>query len=113
MRIAVVGYGKMGQLVAQLAPEYDCTVALTLDEHNNQNGSGITREAFDGIDTAIEFSTPHTALVNIERLAAAGVNTVVGTTGWTRDMDRVRAAVDAAGTGLVWSPNFSVGVNVF
>lgn len=113
MKIAIVGYGKMGQLIAQLAPEYECDVALTLDEHNNQNGSGITRGAFEGIDAAIEFSTPHTVVGNIERLAAAGVNTVVGTTGWSSEMNRIRAAVDTAGTGLVWSPNFSVGVNVF
>lgn len=113
MRIAIVGYGKMGRLVAQLAPEYDCQVVLTLDEDNNQDGAGITAEAFAGIDAAIEFSTPHTAVANIERLAAAGVNTVVGTTGWSSDLPRVRAAIENAGTGLIWSPNFSVGVNVF
>ncbi len=112
-RIAIVGYGKMGKLIHQLAPGYGCEVALTLDEFNNANGEGITREAFAGIDAAIEFSTPHTAVANIERLAAAGVNTVVGTTGWGDEMERVKAAVEAAGTGLVWSPNFSIGVNVF
>lgn len=113
MKIAIVGYGKMGRLIAQLAPEYGCEVALTLDEHNNAGGEGISREAFQGIDAAIEFSTPEAAVRNIERLAAAGVNTVAGTTGWTAEMERVKAAVDAAGTGLVWSPNFSVGVNAF
>jgi 4-hydroxy-tetrahydrodipicolinate reductase len=113
MKIAIVGYGKMGKLIAELAPGYGCEVALVLDENNNANGQGITRDAFAGIDAAIEFSTPHTAVANIERLAAAGVNTVVGTTGWAAEMDRVRAAVESGGIGLVWSPNFSVGVNVF
>ncbi len=113
MKIAIVGYGKMGKLIAELAPEYGAEVALVLDEHNNASGEGITREAFAGIDVAIEFSTPHTAVANVERLARAGVNTVVGTTGWTAELDRVRAAVDSGGIGLVWSPNFSVGVNVF
>lgn len=113
MKIAIVGYGKMGRLIAELAPGYDCEVALVLDEQNNANGEGITREAFAGIDAAIEFSTPHTAVSNIERLAAAGVNTVVGTTGWGAEMAKVEAAVAAGGIGLVWSPNFSVGVNVF
>jgi len=113
MKIAIVGYGKMGKLIAELAPEYGCEVALVMDENNNASGEGITREAFAGIDAAIEFSTPHTAVANMERLAAAGVNTVVGTTGWGQEMARVQAAVDAGGIGLVWSPNFSVGVNVF
>jgi 4-hydroxy-tetrahydrodipicolinate reductase len=113
MNIAIVGYGKMGRLIAQLAPEFDSGVTVTLDEHNNANGEGITREALAGVDAAIEFSTPESAVINIERLAAAGINTVVGTTGWTRHLDRVRQVVDAAGTGLIWSPNFSVGVNVF
>jgi 4-hydroxy-tetrahydrodipicolinate reductase len=113
MRIAIVGYGKMGRLIDQLAPEYGCEVALKLDEHNNADGAGITAEAMRGIDAAIEFSTPEAAVANILRLATAGVNTVVGTTGWSARMDEVRSAVDAAGTGLVWSPNFSIGVNVF
>jgi 4-hydroxy-tetrahydrodipicolinate reductase len=113
MKIAIVGYGKMGRLIADLAPQYDAEVALTLDEHNNASGEAITREAFAGIDAAIEFSTPHTAVANIEKLAAAGVNTVVGTTGWGAEMERVRSAVEKGGIGLVWSPNFSVGVNVF
>lgn len=113
MKIAIVGYGKMGRLIEQLAPEYGGEVAVRLDEHNNPGGAGITPEALSGVDVAIEFSTPDTAVGNIERLAAAGVNTVVGTTGWAPQLGAVRAAVEAAGTGLVWSPNFSVGVQVF
>jgi 4-hydroxy-tetrahydrodipicolinate reductase len=113
MKIAIVGYGKMGRLIEQLAPEYDGEVVLRLDEFNNADGSGITRESFAGVDVAIEFSTPHTVVANVERLSGVGVNTVVGTTGWTEDYEKVRGAVERAGTGLVWSPNFSVGVNVF
>jgi 4-hydroxy-tetrahydrodipicolinate reductase len=113
MKIAIVGYGKMGKLIDQLAPEYACEVALRLDEHNNANGSGITAENFNGIDVAIEFSTPHTVVGNVERLAAIGVNAVVGTTGWAEHYEKVRSAADKRGTGVVWSPNFSIGVNVF
>jgi 4-hydroxy-tetrahydrodipicolinate reductase len=61
----------------------------------------------------MDFSTPAAAPENIERLAKLGVNAVVGTTGWFPQMERARAAVERAGTGLVWSANFSVGVNVF
>jgi 4-hydroxy-tetrahydrodipicolinate reductase len=113
MKIALVGYGKMGKLIHQLAPEFDIEVGPTLDEFNNVGGQGLTRENFAGVDVAIEFSTPHAVVENVERLAALGVNTVVGTTGWAKDIDRVRAAVEKHGTGLVWSPNYSVGVQVF
>ena len=113
MKIALVGYGKMGKLIEQLAPEYGGEVALKLDEFNNAGFAGITAGNFRGIDAAIEFSTPHTAVENITRLAAIGVNTVVGTTGWNAHIDEVKAAVDKAGTALVWSPNYSIGVNVF
>lgn len=113
MNIAIVGYGKMGRLIEQLAPEYGGNVTVRLDEHNNENGRAITGSNMAGVDVAIEFSTPEAAPQNIEWLAAAGVNTVVGTTGWTQHIERVRAAVTAGRTGLVWSPNFSVGVNVF
>ena len=113
MNLAIVGYGKMGRLIEQLAPEFGFAVALKLDEFNNVDGAGMTAENFRGIDVAVEFSTPHTVVGNIERLAALGVNTVVGTTGWTAQLDRVKAVVEEAGIGLVWSPNFSIGVNVF
>jgi len=66
-----------------------------------------------GSDVAIEFSTPHTALANIESLAALGIPTVVGTTGWLEHLDRARTAVERGGAGLVWAANFSIGVNVF
>jgi len=113
MNLAIVGYGKMGRLIEQLAPEFGFAVVLKLDEFNNVDGAGMTAENFRGVDVAVEFSTPHTVVGNIERLAALGVNTVVGATGWTAQLDRVQAAVEKGGIGLVWSPNFSIGVNVF
>jgi 4-hydroxy-tetrahydrodipicolinate reductase len=113
MNLAIVGYGKMGRLVEQLAPEFGFSATLKLDEFNNVNGAGMTAERFRGVDVAVEFSTPGTVVENIERLAALRVNTVVGTTGWSHELPRVRAAVEKAGIGLVWSPNFSIGVNVF
>lgn len=103
----------MGRMLEQLAPEYGFTVALVLDVHNNAGGAGITRENFAGIDAAIEFSTPETAVGNAEKLAAIGVPVVIGTTGWLDQMDRVKAAVEQGSTAAVWSPNYSVGVNVF
>jgi len=113
MNLAIVGYGKMGRLIEQLAPQYEGQVKLRLDIDNNAKFEGLTKENVRGIDAAIEFSTPATAPENIERLAQLGVNIVVGTTGWAGEMARVKKAVERAGTGLVWSPNFSVGVSIF
>lgn len=113
MNLAIVGYGKMGRLIEQLAPEYGCSVKLRLDVDNNANFQGMTKENFRRIDAAVEFSTPAAAPENIERLARLGVNAVIGTTGWFDQMERARAAVERAGTGLVYSANFSVGVNMF
>ena len=113
MNLAIVGYGKMGHLVEQLAPEYGFAVPLRLDIDENENGKGITQERFRGIDVAVDFSIPEAVLTDIERLSSVGVNAVIGTTGWTDKMDRAKAVVEKARTGLVWSPNFSIGVNIF
>lgn len=113
MNLAIVGYGKMGRLIEQLAPEYGFAVQLKLDRENNGRFESLTAERFRGIDAAVEFSAPAATLGNIERLAALGVNVVVGTTGWLEHLAHVRGVVERSGTGVVWSPNYSVGVNAF
>jgi len=104
--LALVGYGKMGKLIAELAPEYEFEVAQTLEAHDEWIG-------FPGIDVAIEFTTPEAAPDNLKRLAAEGVPTVTGTTGWLKHLDEVSQEFEKADGSLVWSPNFSVGVAVF
>jgi 4-hydroxy-tetrahydrodipicolinate reductase len=113
MNLAIVGYGKMGRLIEQLAPEYGFDVTLKLDEYNNADYAGITRENFENVDAAIEFSVPSATIGNIERMAALGVDMVIGTTGWLGELERVKSIVESSGVGLVWSPNYSIGVNVF
>ena len=113
MKIAIVGYGKMGRMIESLAAGRGIEIALKLDEFNNANFEGITAANFRGIDAAIEFSVPSAVAGNIERIAALGVNMVIGTTGWADQMPRVREIVERSGVGLVWSPNYSVGVNAF
>lgn len=113
MNLALVGYGKMGRMIESLAPEYGGRVTLRLDEHNNAGYEGITRENFAGVDVAIDFSTPDAAAENILRIAALGVNIVVGTTGWLHRLEEIRQTVARSGIGLVWSPNYSIGVQVF
>jgi len=104
--LAIVGHGKMGKLIEQLAPEYGFAIEARID-------LGGDLAAARGADVAVEFTEPNAVVSNVETLASLGVSTVVGTTGWLSELDRVRAAVERHGTGLVWSPNFSIGVNVF
>ena len=106
MKLALIGYGKMGRMLGQLAPEYGFTLHACVDINDDMAATA-------GADVAIEFTTPEAALGNIEKLAAMKLPVVVGTTGWLGQMDRVRSVVEQNGTALVWSPNFSVGVNVF
>jgi 4-hydroxy-tetrahydrodipicolinate reductase len=113
LALAIVGHGKMGRFIEQLAPEYECCPRARFNTRNNAGGSGLTRDALREIDVAIEFSTPQAVVCNLVRLAEAGVNAVVGTTGWLEQFSVVRAAVTQNGTALVWGANFSVGVNLF
>jgi 4-hydroxy-tetrahydrodipicolinate reductase len=112
MNLAIIGYGKMGRLLEQFAPEYGFDVKLRLDVENNSNLESLTRENFRGIDVAAEFTVPSIAPRNVERLAELGVNVVTGTTAWYDEMEHVRSRV-ADKIGVVWSPNYSIGVSIF
>ena len=105
-KLAIVGYGRMGRLIEQLAPEYGFAIHARID-------LGDDFELARGADAAVEFTIPDAVAANVEKLAAIGVPMAVGTTGWAGQMDRVRASIEKHNTGLVWSPNFSIGVNVF
>jgi 4-hydroxy-tetrahydrodipicolinate reductase len=111
--LAIVGYGKMGRLIGQLAPEYGFDVRAKFDSQSNSRAQALSYETLSGIDVAVEFTTPDAAPDNLRRLAALGVNSVVGTTGWHGQLPDIRETVTKSGTGLVWAPNFSVGVNIF
>ena len=103
----------MGRLIEQLAPQHGFEVAMRMDGKSNRAAAALTAENLAGIAVAIEFSTPEAAPENLIRLAQAGVAAVTGTTGWLGKLDEVAQAFEESGTGLVWSPNFSVGVAVF
>lgn len=113
MNLALIGYGKMGRMLERLAPESGIEVKLILDAAENEGGAGLTAEKFAGIDAAIEFTTPETAVSNLLKLAELRVPVVCGTTGWLSHLAQVKVAVDAHQSALVWSPNFSIGVNIF
>ena len=113
INLALLGYGKMGKTLAQLAPQRGFEVRLAMDIDVNAQGQGITREKFQGIDVCVDFTTPDAAFENICRVAALGVNLVVGTTGWHNRLEEVRKIIESAGVGMVYGANFSIGVNLF
>jgi 4-hydroxy-tetrahydrodipicolinate reductase len=103
--LAIVGYGKMGRLIDQLAPEHGFSVTARVD---------IGREeSLSGADVAVEFSTPSAVLGNIAKVSALRIPLVVGTTAWLEHLAEATAIIKRNDSALVWSPNFSVGVNVF
>jgi 4-hydroxy-tetrahydrodipicolinate reductase len=113
MRILLVGYGKMGKLVGDLAPQYGCEVAGIVDPHSPSHGGGADDPKWNGVDVAIDFSTPDVVVSNAVTLAGRGINLVIGTTGWQKNEAVVRQAVASGGAGAVVAPNFSTGVVLF
>src|SRR5512146_3142197 len=113
MRLALVGYGRMGRTIAARAKARGHEVALVVDEAENPGGEALARESLSGIQAAFEFTTPAAAPQNLLRLAEAGVPTVCGTTGWDAELPRISAVVRERAAALVHAANFSVGVHVF
>jgi 4-hydroxy-tetrahydrodipicolinate reductase len=122
MKIAIIGYGKMGKMVEQAAIEQGHTVSAIVDplakETNTPSGAPLHREIagagnLGGATAAIEFTQPGTALANIKSLAEIKVPSVIGTTGWYDKLDEARRIVEQAGAALIWASNFSLGVNMF
>jgi 4-hydroxy-tetrahydrodipicolinate reductase len=112
-KIALIGYGKMGHLIEQLALSRGCEVVLRIDSKTNRPSGVLRPDGLKGADAAVEFTNPEAAPENLKALAAAHIPTVSGTTGWYGKLPEVRQAFEKQGTGLVYSPNFSVGVAVF
>lgn len=96
----------MGRLVEKFAPEFGFAVACIVDETESSGD-------FQGLDVAVDFSIPSAVPENVEKFGSLGVNMVIGTTGWHDRFEEVKSAAERHGIGVVWSPNFSIGVNVF
>ena len=105
MKIALIGYGKMGHMIESIALERGHEIVCIIDQNNLCD---FESEAFASADVAIEFTTPQTAEQNIRRAWAAGVPVVCGTTGW--DVEAIKQEAQEA--GLMWSSNYSIGVNI-
>lgn len=112
LQLLVLGPGKTGSLVAEVARERGHQVQV-IDADVNEGGAWLTPENLRGIDVVIDFTSPDSVLANIDSCVRARRAMVVGTTGWYGKMDQVRRAVEQAGTGFVWGANFSYGVNLF
>ena len=110
MRIALIGYGKMGKMIEQIACAQGHEIAAIADP---LIGKSITEINPDTVDAAIEFSRPDAAAANIIALAEKKIPTVTGTTAWHDKIEDVRKAVEASGSSLIWATNFSIGVNLF
>lgn len=112
-KVAIIGDGKMGKALAQMAKERGWIVTTVLGEKQNSDGSGVTRDSLKGADVAIEFTEPGSAVRNIRACVAAGCPVVVGTTGWYDSLDSVGAEVVKASGAMLWSANFSIGIQIF
>ena len=113
MRILLVGHGKMGQLVGELAGQYDCEVAGVSDPASPRHGGAPDADCWAGVDVAIDFSTPDSVVPNASTLARRGISLVVGTTGWGPQEAALRQVIADSGVGIVVAPNFSTGVVLF
>ena len=112
LHIAVLGKGKTGSLVADVARERGHGVQ-TVATAQNSNAAWLVPQNLRDVDVVIDFTSPHAVLANIEAVVRCGKPMVVGTTGWYGEMERIRQLVETGGTGFVFGANFSYGVNLF
>jgi 4-hydroxy-tetrahydrodipicolinate reductase len=110
--IAIIGDGKMGQAIRQLALEKGWKVTAVLGERESAGGGGINAKSLGSADVAVEFTQPDAAVANITAGLRAGVPIVAGTTGWYDSLPDVTRIAKETGTGFLWSPNFSLGISV-
>jgi 4-hydroxy-tetrahydrodipicolinate reductase len=112
MKVLLLGAGKTGSLVAEVARERSHVVTI-LRSADNLSGSGLARELLTPIDVVVDFTTPDCVLENIRACLAARKNMVVGTTGWYAEIPKIRVEVEKQHCGFLYGANFSIGVNLF
>jgi 4-hydroxy-tetrahydrodipicolinate reductase len=112
-RLALIGMGRMGRVLAELAPERGWQVVARIDSSGNDRGRGITAESLAGADVAIEFTAPRATVANVKAAVVARCPIVVGTTGWNDELPALATWVGEHDGALLTAPNFSLGVNAF
>ena len=110
--LAIIGDGKMGQAIRQLALDAGWQVSAVIGERESAEGLGISRKSLGEPDVAVEFTQPGAAVANATACLRASVPVVVGTTGWYDALPEMTRIANESGSALLWSPNFSLGVNV-
>jgi 4-hydroxy-tetrahydrodipicolinate reductase len=110
MKIALLGYGKMGRIIEQIAIDRGHQIVLRIDAFNPED---LTPPSLQKADVAIDFSTPNSVISNIDVCFEAGVPVIVGTTGWYGQLEQVESKCKAGNNSMLYASNFSVGVNVF
>ena len=110
MKIALIGYGKMGKIIEKIATDRKHEIVLKIEYDNLHE---LTTENLQKADVAIEFTTPSSVLINIKHCFDAGVPVVVGTTGWYEHLPELKAQCEQGDNSLIYASNFSVGVNIF
>ena len=113
LRVALVGYGRMGREVDALAAGAGVRITMRLTSSTNREGEALSPDALHGTDVAIDFSTPQVVTRNLECYCEAGTNAVIGVTGWEEEREHALSLAAGAGIGLVVGSNFSVGANAF
>jgi len=113
MRLLLVGYGRMGRLVGELAADYGCEVLGIVDPVSPAHSGDVNDPRWRDVDVAIDFTSPDAVLGNVSALARRRINVVLGTTGWQRHEPELRRVVDEAGSGIVAAPNFATGMVLF
>lgn len=114
MKIAIIGYGKMGHEIERVAKLKKMEVKSIIDPNNPEAMySEINEESLEGVDVAIDFTMPSAVVENVRRVANLGKNMVVATTGWYEHLDEVKNIVEESGIGFIYSSNFSVGVAAY
>lgn len=110
MNIALIGYGKMGKAIEEIAVSRGHGIVLKIDESNLEE---FNRENMSGADVAIEFTGPHSAEGNIQKILDFGIPVVCGSTGWTSNLAAIEKYVREKNGAFLYASNFSVGVNIF
>jgi 4-hydroxy-tetrahydrodipicolinate reductase len=110
-KLALIGYGKMGKIIETLAVGKGHAITAIIDPDCEGCFKEINQEVLSGAEVCIDFTHPQVVVNNIQQIAALGKNMVIGTTGWYDQLDTVKQVVEANQVGLIWSGNFSIGVN--
>jgi 4-hydroxy-tetrahydrodipicolinate reductase len=110
MKLALIGYGKMGKAIEEIAVQRGHTVVLKIDIDNAQD---FTKENLAKADVAIEFTGPHSAYENVKKLMQCGTATVCGSTGWVEKLNEINQLCKQNHAAFIYASNYSVGVNIF